>query len=100
MPFPNVFVPWMVECQRQAFRQPSAGKSQKDDRESAGKTGMEQRMKEPYGKGLATHPGPGSCADGGKVMGETLTGVHAGQPLNSEITCWACRPRTCEGKAT
>ena len=39
-------------------------------------------MKEPYGKGLATRPGPESCAGHGNMAGEALTGVHAGQPLS------------------
>lgn len=26
------------------------------------KTGMEERMEEPYGEGVAIHPGPESCA--------------------------------------
>ena len=42
-------------------------------------------MKEPYGKGLATRPGPESCAGHGNMTGEALTRVHAGQPLSSEI---------------
>ena len=29
-----------------------------------------------------------------------LTGESAGQPLSSEISPSACRPRTCDGKAT
>ena len=41
-------------------------------------------MKEPYGKGLATRPGPESCAGHGNMTGEALTRVHAGQPLSSE----------------
>src|SRR5262245_36473352 len=57
-------------------------------------------MQEPYQKGLANHLGPESCADGRKVMGEALTGEHAGQPLSSEITTSACRPRPDRGKAT
>jgi hypothetical protein len=40
-------------------------------------------MKEPYGKGLATRPGPESCAGHGNMTGEALTGVHAGQPLGT-----------------
>jgi len=43
-------------------------------------------MKEPYKKGVATHLGPESCADGRKAMGEALTGENAGQPSSSEIT--------------
>jgi hypothetical protein len=46
---------------------------------------MELRMKEPRGKGIANHPGPESCAGGGNTMGEALTGVYTGQPLNSEM---------------
>jgi hypothetical protein len=57
-------------------------------------------MKEPYRKGLAIHPDPESCAGGGDIAGEALTGAHAGQLLSSEITIPACRPRWCEGKAT
>ena len=43
-------------------------------------------MKEPHKKGVATHLGPESCADGRKIVGEALTGESAGQPLSSEIT--------------
>jgi len=43
-------------------------------------------MKEPYKKGVATHLGPESCADGRKTVGEALTGENAGQPSSSEIT--------------
>jgi hypothetical protein len=41
-------------------------------------------MKEPYGKGLATHPNPESCADHGNMTGEALTRAHAGQPLGND----------------
>ena len=57
-------------------------------------------MKEPYRKGVAIHPDPESCAGDGNIAGEALTGAHTGQPLSSEISLSACRPRTCEGKAT
>ena len=43
-------------------------------------------MKEPYGKGLASHLGPESYADDGNIVGVALTRVHAGRPLSSEIT--------------
>lgn len=43
-------------------------------------------MQEPYKKGVANRLGPESCADAGNCVGEALTGVHAGQPSNSEIT--------------
>jgi hypothetical protein len=55
-------------------------------------------MKEPYGQGLATHPGPESCASDGNMAGEALTGVHAGQPLSSEIISPACRPCDVKGE--
>jgi len=57
-------------------------------------------MKESYGKGLATRLGPESCAGHGNMAGEALTGVHAGQPLSSEIISPACRPCSVRGKAT
>ena len=57
-------------------------------------------MKESYGQGLATRPGPESCAGHGNRTGEALTGVHAGQPLSSEIISPACRPCSVRGKAT
>ena len=43
-------------------------------------------MKEPYRYDPASQPDPESCAGDRKVAGEALTGVHAGQPLSSEIT--------------
>ena len=49
------------------------------------KTGRELRMKESYGKDLASHPDPESCVGGRKVVGEALTGAHVGQPLSCEI---------------
>ena len=57
-------------------------------------------MKEPYGKGLATRPGPESCPGHGNMTGEALTRVRAGQPLSSEIILSACRPCSDKGKAT
>jgi hypothetical protein len=57
-------------------------------------------MKEPYGKGLATRPGPESCAGHGNMAGEALTRVHAGQLSSSEIILSACRPCPDRGKAT
>ena len=56
-------------------------------------------MKEPYRKGLATHPGPESCAGGREVSGEALAGAHAGQALSSENNTLVCRPRSAAGKA-
>ena len=43
-------------------------------------------MKESYEQGLASHLGPESYADGGNAVGVAMTGVHAGQPLRSEIS--------------
>ena len=45
------------------------------------KTGMEWRMQEPHGKGLANRSNPESCAGGGNIAGEALTRTHTGQPL-------------------
>ena len=42
-------------------------------------------MKESYGEGVATHPGPESCSVGRKGDGEALTGGRAGQVLSREI---------------
>ena len=57
-------------------------------------------MKEPHRKGVANRSNPESCADDGNIVGEALTGAHAGQPLNSEIRSPACRPCSDRGKAT
>ena len=43
-------------------------------------------MKEPHRKGVANRPDPESCAGGGNIAGEALTGAHAGQLSSSEIT--------------
>ena len=40
-------------------------------------------MKEPHRKGLANHSNPESCAGGGNIAGEALTGAHAGQPFEA-----------------
>jgi hypothetical protein len=42
-------------------------------------------MKESYGKDLASHPGPESCASDRKVAGGALTGDNAGPVLSCEI---------------
>lgn len=42
-------------------------------------------MKVRYRKGVASHPGPESCADGREAVREALTGEPAGQPLSREI---------------
>jgi len=57
-------------------------------------------MKESYGKGLASHPGPEPCGGDREVAAEALAGANAGQPLSSEIKPSACRPRSDRGKAT
>jgi hypothetical protein len=64
------------------------------------KTGWELRMKESYREGLASRSGPESYAGGGNIAGVATAGVRAGQPLSSEITHLACRPRPDKGKAT
>ena len=43
-------------------------------------------MKEPHRKGVANRSNPESCAGGGNIAGEALTGAHTGQPSSSEIT--------------
>ena len=43
-------------------------------------------MQESYGKGVATHTGPESCAVTRKGEGEALTGGRAGQVLSRERT--------------
>ncbi len=43
-------------------------------------------MKESYERGLAGQLGPESYADDGNIVGVAMTGVHAGQPLSSEIS--------------
>jgi len=43
-------------------------------------------MKEPHREGVANHSNPESCAGGGNIAGEALTGERAGQPSSSEIT--------------
>jgi hypothetical protein len=57
-------------------------------------------MKEPYRKGVATHPDPESCAFLGNFKGDALTGAHTGGLSSSEITSSACRPSGLQGKAT
>jgi hypothetical protein len=57
-------------------------------------------MKEPYEEGLAIHLGPESYAGDGNIAGVARTGVHAGQPLSSEIISAVCRPCSDKGKAT
>jgi hypothetical protein len=42
---------------------------------------MEQRMKEPYRKGIANHSSPESYAGHSNTAGEALTTTNAGQPL-------------------
>jgi len=64
------------------------------------KTGGELRMKEPHRKGIAIHLGPESCAGGGNITGEALTGGNTGRVFSSEITTPACRPCSDVGKAT
>ncbi len=55
-------------------------------------------MKESYSEDLASHAGPELYAGDGNVMGVATTGVHAGQPLSSEITCLVCRRSAANGR--
>ena len=41
-------------------------------------------MKEPHGKGVASHPGPESCGVTREGGAEALTGESAGQPLSRD----------------
>ena len=41
-------------------------------------------MREPYGKGVASHPGPESCMGSREAAHEALTGEHAGRKLSCE----------------
>ena len=51
-----------------------------------GSTGVEERMKEPYGEGLASHTDPESCMVSREAGREALTGAHAGGVLSREMT--------------
>ena len=53
-------------------------------------------MQEPHEKGIANRLDPESCAGGGNIAGEALTGAHAGQPSSSEITLTGV-PILCDG---
>ena len=55
-------------------------------------------MKESYSEDLASHAGPELYADDGNVVGVATTGVHAGQPLSSEITCLVRRRSVAIGR--
>ena len=57
-------------------------------------------MKELYNEGIANHIGPESCAGGGNVMGEALTGVHAGWVLSRERFNGPGRRRCWQGRKT
>ena len=46
---------------------------------------MEEGMKESYGKGIANHPDPESCAGRREAAREALTGAQAGRVLSCEI---------------
>ena len=41
-------------------------------------------MREPYGEGVASHPGPESCGVAREGEAEALTGGSAGEPLSRE----------------
>lgn len=57
-------------------------------------------MKESHGEGLASHTGPESWACRRKATGQALTGVHADQPLSSEISPSGTPTQYAERKAT
>ena len=57
-------------------------------------------MEELYGEGIANHIGSESCAGGGNVMGEALTGVHAGWVLSRERFNGSGRRRCWQGRKT
>ncbi len=69
-------------------------------KERRDKTGMEERMKEPYAEGLATHGDPESCGGDREVAAEALTGAHAGRALSRENHSSGRRRRFCGRKAT
>jgi hypothetical protein len=51
--------------------------------ESASETGRVVRMKEPYGKGVASHPGPESYAASREAGGGAMTRARTGWVLSS-----------------
>ena len=55
-------------------------------------------MKEPHREGVANRSNPESCAGGGNIAGEALTGAHAGQPSSSEITSIGVPTLSSEGE--
>ena len=57
-------------------------------------------MKEPYRKGLASHPDPESCAGAREGMGEALARAHAGEVLSFEIRVTGVPTVFDGGKAT
>ena len=61
-------------------------------------------MKEPHGEGVANHADLESCAGGGDIAGEALTGALAGRLWSREMTnqhfCFENTPRVrCSGQA-
>jgi hypothetical protein len=57
-------------------------------------------MRESYSEGLASHADPESCAGDREVVGEALTGAHAGWVWSSEIGILGCGRRGCRRNAT
>ena len=57
-------------------------------------------MKEPHSESLANCADLESCAGGGDIAGEALTGALAGRLLSREIPRFGCRPCGQKGKAT
>jgi hypothetical protein len=68
--------------------------------------GEEERMKEPYGEGLAIHTDPESCVCVREGTGEALTGAHMGWVLSRERpsfevpTLWAYGEGNTGGRAS
>jgi hypothetical protein len=55
-------------------------------------------MKESYSEDLASHTVPELYAGDGNIVGVATTGVHAGQILSSDITCFVCRRSAAIGR--
>ena len=56
-------------------------------------------MQEPHSESLANYADLESCAGGGDIAGEALTGALAGRLSSREIPIFGCRPCGQKGKA-
>ena len=56
-------------------------------------------MQEPHSESLANYADLESCAGGGDIAGEALTGALAGRLSSREIPLFGCRPCGQKGKA-